>query len=81
MKKFLETLHQLERIDLLIRRKATGTPVVLANRLGVSERTVYNLIEGLRVLGAKVSFCRSTGSYYYENNFCFRVIEKEVEYL
>lgn len=77
MKKFLETLHQLERLDQLIRLKTTGTPGALANRLGISERTVYHLLEGLKSLGAEIRFCRSSGSYCYENHFRLRVVEAE----
>ena len=33
---FIQTLERLKRIDALIRRKATGTPAQLAERLDVS---------------------------------------------
>ena len=69
MKKFVEQLQQLQRLDALIRRKATGTPVILAAKFGVSERTIYNLIDILRSLGAEIAYSREMESYYYEQSF------------
>jgi predicted DNA-binding transcriptional regulator YafY len=63
--KFLQEIERLQRLDRLIRLKATGTPSELAYRLNVSERTVYNQIDTLRALGAPVSFCKSKQSYFY----------------
>ena len=54
--KFLEQMQLLERIDQLIKLKATGTPAELAARLGVSERTVYNILETLRDLGVAINY-------------------------
>ena len=70
--KLMEQLNQLDRLDALIRRKATGRPKDLAERLAVSERTIYNLLEILRLLGAEIDFCRARGSYYYQNEIKFR---------
>ena len=63
--KFLEEIERLKRLDQLIRLKATGTPAQLASRLHVSERTVYNEILTLRLLGAPVEFCKVRNSYFY----------------
>ncbi len=72
MSKLFEQLRQLERLDQLIRMKATGSPKDLAGRMEVSERTIYNLIDSLRMFGAEVCYCRNRGSYYYENEIKFR---------
>ena len=63
--KFLEEIERLKRLDRLIRMKATGTPVQLASRLNISERTVYNEIDTLRLLGAPIEFCKARNSYCY----------------
>lgn len=57
--KIIEQLNQLDRIDSLIRRKATGSPNALAYRLCVSRRTVFNLLEILRAFGAKIDYDRN----------------------
>jgi len=59
-------LQQLDRLNYLIRRKATGSPDQLADRLGCSRRTVYNLLKTLRELGAEIHYCTERPSYYYE---------------
>ncbi len=74
MKKFFQQLSQLERLDGLIRRKSTGSPQALALRLGVSERTVYNLMDALRSVGADIEFCKISNSYCYKRSFSFKLI-------
>ncbi len=74
--KLLEKLNTLERLDQLIRMKATGTPKELARRLEVSERQVYNLVNDLRTMGAEISFNQCRGSYQYDAEiyFDFRLV-------
>lgn len=83
MQKFFETLDVIDRLDSLIRRKATGKPTELANRLNVCERKVYKLIKMLRTMGAPVGYCQHRESYYYENEVEFHrelfVTQKESE--
>ena len=72
MQKFFEILELIDRLDGLIRRKATGKPSQLARRLNVCERKVYQLIDMLRNLGAPVAYCSQRESYYYEIDVEFR---------
>lgn len=69
--KLIEQLNQLNRLDALIRKRATGTPKDMARRFTVSERTIYNLLETLRGLGAEIDYCRIRESYYYRNEIKF----------
>jgi len=62
---FIEKLEQIERVDALIRRKGTGSPRSLAEKLSVSERYIYNLINLMKDMGAPVYFCNSQNSYCY----------------
>lgn len=64
----LEDLQLLERLDYLIRAKATGTSSDMASRLKVSRRKIERLIAGLRDLGLPVSFDREAGTYYYTDD-------------
>lgn len=68
---FVEQLKVLDRLDQLIRRKATGNSKALANRLGISFRNVYNLIAILKNLGAQILYCRNRQSFYYANEVSF----------
>ena len=65
MSTWIERLRMLERLDGLIRRKATGDREALARRLGVSVRTVTNLKQELEDLGAEVQYDKGAGSYVY----------------
>ena len=56
---------RLERLDHLIRIKATGSPQVLARKLYVSVRTVFGYIEILRSLGAPIDYNKHKETYYY----------------
>ncbi len=60
-----EKLEVIIRLDDLIKRKATSSPKNLASRLGLSERTVYNLINEMKRLGGPIYFCHSNNSYCY----------------
>ena len=59
-------LTRLEYLDHLIRMRGTGSPVRLARRLHMSERSVYGYIEVLKSLGAPVKYSKYKKSYYYE---------------
>lgn len=58
-------LFLLERLDYLIRNRATGTPHQLASRLDTSERNIYRLISRLRDMGLPIAYDKFVDSYYY----------------
>ncbi len=66
MSNLFEKLRQLERLDQLIRMKATGNPASLARRFNISERKVYRLISELKDMGFPIKYCKERQSYYYE---------------
>jgi DNA-binding CsgD family transcriptional regulator len=63
---FHDQLSRLERLDQLIRLKATGTPAELARKLDVSERTVYYLIRNLKERDKPVFYDKERQSYCYD---------------
>jgi biotin operon repressor len=60
-----KTAYDLQRIDHLIRTAATGSPKSLADRLGISECSVYRLIDDLKEQGFPIEYdkCRQTYRY------------------
>lgn len=60
-----EELFLLQRVDHLIRTRATGTPTQLASRLSICERDVYRLIADLRDQGFPIAYDRQADTYYY----------------
>lgn len=68
-----DILQRLTRIDYLIRIKGTGTPVQLADKLGLSERSVYEYLNLMREFGAPIKFDSYRETYYYEREGHFFV--------
>lgn len=58
----IKYIERIERIESLIKRKATGNARELANSLGVSERTVYRIIQDL------ISYKHTKIEYSYPYN-------------
>ncbi len=63
---FIDRLDLLRRMDLLIRRKATGTPQTFARRLGMSRATLYCHLDELNQMGASVAYCRLRQTFYHQ---------------
>jgi len=64
--KHLVDLVKLDRLDNLIRRKATGKPEDLAKRLGLSRSTLFEIISYLRgEMNAPIVYNRYNSSYEY----------------
>lgn len=70
--KLLHFLEQIERIDYLINRKATGNPSSLANRLCVSESSVHRIIKMMKNMGAPIRYSSHCRSYIYEEKVRFK---------
>jgi predicted DNA-binding transcriptional regulator YafY len=68
-----EIFQRLERIDHLIRIKATGTPTELAGKIGISERSVYVYLNLMKELGAPIKFSNYRQSYYYDEEGSFNI--------
>jgi biotin operon repressor len=62
---FLRYFSRLERLHGLIRRKATGSPRELAQKLELSERQVYECLSEMKEMGAPIAFCNLRKTYYY----------------
>ncbi len=65
--KFIEYQEKIEIILKLAKYSNTGTPKELANKLKISERTVYRLIQNLNDQNFKIDFCRKSKSYQLKN--------------
>ena len=72
MKKLTKQIAVLERVDQLIRLKATGRPRQLASRLKVSEATVFRIIETMKELNAPVCYDLNRQSYVYSEFTIFK---------
>ncbi len=72
MNVIIKQIELIERIDQLIRLKATGSPLQLANRLEISKTKLYRTIHMMRELKAPVIYDVSLQSFVYEKAVGFR---------
>jgi len=74
-------LHRLIRLDHLITHKSTGKPADCAQKVGISERSLYDYLRILKDMGAPVRFSRGRCTYYYAEGGHFHIsfLSKEKE--
>lgn len=60
-----DRLQKLSYLCSLIRRKATGTPGQLAEKLQISRATVYKLIQELESFGAEIEYNRIKRTFVF----------------
>lgn len=70
---------QIDRLNQLIKLKATGSPKELAQKLDTTERTVYRIIKQLKEMGCPIFYNKIRGSYCYEHegNLTFKFTSSE----
>lgn len=68
---FEKRVRLLQRLDELIRRRATGNYQELAQRLDISPATLYRQLDELKAQGAPIAYNRSRKVFYYEEDFDF----------
>jgi len=66
-------LNRLIRLDYLIHLKSTGTPSRCAEKIGISERSLYDYLKILKEMGAPIKFSRNRGTYYYNEEGRFHI--------
>lgn len=59
-------IKRLRFIDYLIQRKATGTPDRLSSRIGISKRSLAEMIKEMKELGFPIKYDKYRQSYRYE---------------
>ena len=73
-------IHRLNRLHQLIKMCNTGSPDELAQKLHISKRHLYNVLDNLRALGAKIDYSRSDSTFYYATSVELH-LDLQVEYL
>ena len=58
--------EQYERLDMLIRRRSTGSPDNLARIFNTSKSTISRMIKEMKSIDCPIYFCRYSNSYCYE---------------
>ena len=66
---FIDHYRLVQRVDEQIARRGTGSNKELADKIGVSNATLYRIFDELKILGADIAYCNFRKSYFYQNNF------------
>jgi hypothetical protein len=61
----LKYINRAQRMDDLIRRKATGCADEFAAKLGISHSQLYEDLKEMKELGAPIEYCPIRKSYIY----------------
>lgn len=67
-------LRKLFYLAELLEQENAGTACSLAEKLDVSERTVFRYLDELRINGAAIDYSKSQKSYILKNNFDFKKV-------
>lgn len=85
--KFAEQIERIQYLDRLIKKRSTGTPEEMANKLGISRSQLYNLVSYLNDIGMNVKYSRTLKTFYYacgkkniEINFSIKLITENETY-
>lgn len=70
MRPFLQKIIEL---DNLIREQRTGSPAALGEKIGMSERSVFEYLRLMKERGAPIGYSRAKGSYFYQRNGSFKI--------
>lgn len=66
-------IERLNKINYLITHRATGTPDEFAEKVNLSRRQLFNHLEYLRCIGAKIKYDRYNETYYFCDGFEFEI--------
>ncbi|QNL52060.1 HTH domain-containing protein [Olivibacter sp. SDN3] len=69
MMKLFMYIDRVNRLHQLIKRKRTGTPEELAERLNLSVSRIYQIIEELKLMEVPIAYSRTFRSYYYTSAY------------
>ena len=59
-------IERFEKIDYLISKKCTGTPTQFANKLDISESTLFEFLNIFKENGAPILYNKFKETYFYE---------------
>ena len=60
-------IQRFKQIDQLITTRSTGTPAEFAQKLDISESTLYEFLKVLKELDAPIEFESNINTYYYSS--------------
>ena len=72
----IKYIDRLQRMDALIKMKATGTPDEFAGKLGIKRSTLFQTLQELRYIDVDIKYSCIRKSYYYANGKRIKITVK-----
>jgi hypothetical protein len=76
----IKYLNRLRRMDSLISRMATGTPVEFAEKIGIKRSTLFQSLQEMREIGVDIRYSNIRQSYYYADGRRIKIGLEAPEY-
>ncbi len=67
--KTIKQLELLKEAHKFIKKGKTGSPRQLSQKLYISQRQLFTILEFLKEIGAPLNYDKSSKSYYYKGPF------------
>lgn len=73
-----KSIQIIQRIDFHIKHKSTGSPKHFAEKLAISERSLYDHLLEMKAAGTPIKYDNFRETYYYTcgGSFYFGFVEK-----
>ncbi|NDV83444.1 HTH domain-containing protein [Bacteroides sp. 51] len=69
----LQRLETIQKVHELIQSEKSGSSSSISKGLNIPHRTIQRYIQELRDLGANIQYDTARKTYYYMNDFVFRI--------
>lgn len=69
----IEQIERVRQMDQLIRLHCTGNSEEFAQKLKISKKHIYNLIEELNSVGVSITYDRNLRSFVYDSPHCIEI--------
>lgn len=66
---FIKQIERIKKIHYLISSEKTGSPCVFAEKIHLSRRQLYNVLDIIKNFDAPLKHCKKRESFYYELPF------------
>jgi len=64
---YISYQQKLEQVKQLIRQKATGNYKSFSQKLGVCYKTMYSMLENLKIQGYSIKYDKQRCTYYFDD--------------
>lgn len=82
---FIMLIDRINTIHKLICNESIGTPTQLAERIGISRASLYNLLDDLKSHDAPIEYSRNRSTFYYTKeyhlslNYSITTLDNEID--